>query len=243
MGRVTTRSNPTNLKDIDKHRVGITLLEENGKRSFSVGKLDFDDLKLDGQLQVVCIARAGSTSQRFPLGTISNWRKDPFALEDLDLSAPLQFRVLVRDDAPQLVASAERVRLRDQGQAESLLPMEPADLGEEVWRLIITDDGPILQYNAAVFPSAAGVENYFPFGALVLPEALRRVMEYIAKEPAKLDDENDPMSAWSPWLDALGIKPPEDDDEEWPDQVVRAFCERHRFGSKFTQLLQGAHND
>jgi hypothetical protein len=241
MGRVSTRSNPTNLRDIDKHRVGITLVEENGKRSFSVGKLDFDDLKLDGHLQVICIARAGSTSQRFPLGTISNWSKDPFALEDIDPSAPLHFRFLVHDDNPQLVASAERVRLRDQAQAESLLPMEPADLGEEVWRLIIGDDGPILQYNAAVFPSAAGVENYFPFGALVLPEALRRVMEYIAHDPGKLDDENDPISAWRPWLDALGIAPPEEaDDEDWPHQVVRAFCDRHRFASRFTQHLQGA---
>jgi hypothetical protein len=241
MGRVSTRSNPTNLHDIDKQRVGITLVEENGKRSFSVSKLDFGDLKLDAQLQVICIVRAGSTSQRFPLGTISNWRKDPFVLEDVDPSAPLQFRVLVHDDNPQLVAAAERVRLRDQGQAESLLPMEPADLGEEVWRLIITDDGPILRYNAAVFPNAAGVENYFPFGALVLPEALRRVMEYIADDPAKLDDEHDPISTWRPWLSALGIAPPDEpDDEEWPQQVVRAFCDKHRFASRFTQHLHGA---
>ncbi len=241
MGRVSTRSNPTNLQEIDKHRVGITLVEENGKRSFSLGKLDFADLKLDGELQVICIARAGSTSQRFPLGTISNWRKDAFALDDLDPSASLHFRVLIHDDHPQLVATAERVRLRDQGQAESLLPMEPADLGEEVWRLIIGDDGPILQYNAAVFPNAAGVENYLPFGALVLPEALRRVMEYIAHDSKKLDDDTDPISAWRPWLDALGIAPPDEaDDAEWPQQVVSAFCEQHRFASRFTQHLQGA---
>jgi hypothetical protein len=52
------------------------------------------------------------------------------------------------------------------------------------------------------------------------------------------------MSAWRPWLDAIGIAPPDEpDDEEWPQHVVRAFCDRHRFASKFTQLLQGAHND
>ncbi|MEP7364878.1 MAG: hypothetical protein ABI972_16625 [Acidobacteriota bacterium] len=243
MGRVSTRSNPTNLKDIDKRCVGITLGEENGRRSFSVSKLDFADLELDGHLQVVCIARAGSTSQRFPLGTITNWRKDPLVLEDVDPSAPLQFRVFVHDDSPRLVAAAERVRLRDQGQAESLLPMEPADLGQEIWRLIFSDDGPILQYNATVFPSASGVENYFPFRALVLPEALRRVMEYIAQDPPKLDDDSDPISAWRPWLDELGVALPDEGDVDWPQQVVSIFCDRHLFASKFTQHLQGPHDD
>jgi hypothetical protein len=244
MGRVSTRSNPTNLKEIDKQRITIAVSDENGKRQCSVTKLSLADLGLPGTIQVVGIARAGTTSQRFELGTVSSWRKDPVVLDDLDPSAPLRFRILLHDDSPRLQASAERIRLRDQGESESLLPMEPADLGELLWHLKIDDDGPVLQYNARVFPSAAGVENYFPFSAFVLPEALRRVMEAIADDPDKLDDENDSLYAWGKWLATLGIeKPTEEDKGVWPERVVNAFCERHRFASRLGQYLQGGTSD
>lgn len=241
MSRISTRSNPTNLKSIDHHRLGITLSTQDGKRCFSVHKLELDGLDLDGRLNVICVARAGNTSQRFSLGTVSAWSNDIHLLEDIDFSAPLRFRILVHDEAPKLVASAERVRLFDEGQADSLLPMEPADLGEEVWRLLIGEDGPILQYNPNVFRTAVGMENYVPFRALVLPEALRQVMSFIASEPTRLEDENDPISAWLPWLHAHGFDAPESDDskQEWPNQVVTAFCHRHRFADNLYQHLRG----
>jgi hypothetical protein len=127
--------------------------------------------------------------------------------------------------------------------------MEPADLGERLWKLVIADDGPVLQFNSIVFPSAAGAENYMPFGALVLPEALRQVMERIAEEPACLEDEDDPWSAWGRWLDAIGAeRPPADDDEElkaaWCNEVVDRFCGRFNFASRLhAEFLKGAGND
>jgi hypothetical protein len=148
---------------------------------------------------------------------------------------------------PQLIASAEGLRPYGDTQSESLIPMEPADLGEQLWRLDINgDDGPVLKYNSTVFPSAAGVENYLPFSALVLPEAVRRIMQVIAREPPRLTDEGDVLSAWAGWLDAIGAgRPPEDGDEheaaEWCEQVVDKFCSRHVFATRFrTELTTGS---
>jgi hypothetical protein len=127
--------------------------------------------------------------------------------------------------------------------------MEPADLGERLWRLVINEDGPVLQFNSMVFPSAAGAENYVPFGAMVLPEALRQVMEKIAEEPGCLDDEGDPWSAWAGWLDGIGSeRPPLDDDEEarnaWCNHVVDCFCGHFGFASRLkAELLREAGND
>lgn len=245
MGRLSARNNPTNLKEIDRNRISISVSEVAGQRYFTLSQLDLDGLDLADNLKVFCIARAGKTSRRFDMGTAKDWKKESLPLADLDRSESLRFRILLHEDGnPRLVASAEKLRLKDESQSESLLPMEPAELGQLLWRLDFSDEGPVLKYNATVFPSAAGVENYLPFGTLVLPEALRSVMGEIADDPLRLDDEGDPLSAWGGWLDAIGVgRPPKDvtDDDaskqSWCEEVVSVFCERHRFAARLAQEL------
>lgn len=247
MGRLSARSNPTGLNELDRSRIGISISDAGGRRTFTLDRLDLSGTGLAGALKVVVVARAGNTNVRYEMGTVEAPVREPRSIDSLDRSQPLRFRVLMHDkDSPILVASIENLRPRDDSQSESLLPMEPADLGERLWKLVINEDGPVLQFNSMVFPSAAGAENYLPFGTLVLPEALRQVMEWIASEPGCLDDDDDPWSAWGRWLDAIGAeRPPADDDDElradWCNRVVDRFCARFRFASGLqAELLKGA---
>lgn len=241
MGRLSTRSNPTNLIEIAQNRISIVVTEVSGQRYFNLSRLDVGGLDLKGDLRVYCVARAGKTNQRFDIGTIDMLKKDSFTLDELDRSESLRFRILVHEEyKPLLVASAEGLCQMDESQSESLLPMEPAELGQLLWRLDVNEEGPVLKYNIAVFPSSAGIENYLPFGALVLPEALRKVMEEIAKQPSRLDDEGDILSVWANWLDSIGVGRPSDDEDEalaWCNLVVNTFCERHRFASRLAMEL------
>ncbi|BBI98690.1 hypothetical protein FGKAn22_03830 [Ferrigenium kumadai] len=249
MGRLSARSNPTGLKEVDRSRVGISVSEVGGKRSFTLDRLDLKDTGLSDSLSVVIVARAGNTNVRHEMGSVAEIGNESRSIDGLDRSQPLRFRVLMHEkDSPKLVASIENLRARDDSQSESLLPMEPADLGERLWKLAISEDGPVLQFNSRVFPSAAGAENYIPFGAMVLPEALRQVMEKIADEPGCLEDEGDPWSVWGVWLSSIGAGlPPADDDEAkavWCNQVVDRFCEKFSFASRLqAELLKGAGND
>jgi len=213
-------------------------------------RLDLTETGLAEDLMVVVVARAGNTNVRRVMGTVSSLVHEEQSLDGLDRSQPLRFRVFLHEEGnPKLAASIENLRPRDDSQSESLLPMEPADLGERLWKLVISEDGPVLQFNSTVFPSAAGAENYIPFGAFVLPEALRQVMERIAEEPGCLDDEGDPWSVWAGWLDAIGAeRPPVDDEEDmkaaWCNQVVDRFCGRFNFASRLqAELLKGTGND
>lgn len=249
MGRLSARTNPTGLTEIDRKQVSISVSEVAGRRSFVLEKLDISNTRLPATLCIVVAARAGNTSVRYDMGTCASFIRESRSIDELDRSKPLRFRVLLREKgSPKLSASVENLRPRDDAQSESLLPMEPADLGERLWNLVIHDDGPVLQFNSTVFPSAAGAENYLPFGALVLPEALRQVMEKIADEPGCLDDEADPWSAWANWLDAIGVgRPPTDEDKEartaWCGEVVDRFCKRFSFASRLqAELLKGAGN-
>lgn len=250
MGRLSARSNPTGLKELDRSRVSISVSEISGQRSFTLDRIDLKGTGLADTLHAVIVARAGNTSLRYEMGTVSLVSNASRSLGGLDRSQPLRFRVLLFVHGnPKLVASIENISTRDDSQSESLLPMEPADLGERLWKLVINEDGPVLQFNSKVFPSAAGAENYIPFGAMVLPEALRQVMERIAGEPGCLEDESDPWFAWAGWLHAIGVeRPPSDwDDEEqasWCNRVVDRFCGRFNFATQLNaELLGGAGND
>jgi len=222
----------------------------DGHRYFSLLKLDLSGMKLGVNSRVICVARAGKTSQRFEMGTVGVLRRENLALDDLDRSESLRFRILIHDnDNPRLLASAENLRPLDEDQSESLLPMEPADLGQLLWRLDLAEEGPVLKFNSFVFPSAAGVENYLPFAALVLPEAVRKVVERIADQPDVLDDANEPLSTWCEWLDSLGLGRPgdftEDEKRVWCNLAVEAFCNRHSFATRLGSELAfgGALND
>ena len=250
MARLSARSNPTGLKEIDRSRVALSLSEVGGRRAFVLERLDLKNTGIGNALKVVVVARAGNSSARFEMGTTGSYAHGPQQLEGLDFSHPLRFRVLLHEsNSPKLVGSVENLRARDESQSESLLPMEPAHLDERVWRLLITEDGPVLQFNSAVFPSAAGAENFLPFSALVLPEALRQVLQKIAEDPACLDDEDSPWRPWASWLDAIGVSRPPKTDEDgdtsgWRDEVVDRFCSRCRFATSLqAELLKGAGND
>lgn len=243
MGRLSARSNPTNLREIDRSRVNISVSEINGQRSFTLDRCDLEGLGLPINLKLICMAGAGPTSMRFELGTVSSWTRESQSLNGLDRAASLRFRILMHEEGnPLLVASVENLRPMDDSQSESLLPMEPADLGERLWRLDLREEGPVLLFNVSVFPNAAGVENYFPFNAFVLPEALHQVIKRISEDPAVIDDENDAWSAWGGWLDAIGAdRPPTEDDDDiretWCKDTLKIFCDRHRFASGLRTFL------
>lgn len=249
MGRLSARSNPTGLIEIERSRVSISVSEVAGQRAFTLDRLELNGSRVPGDHAVVVVATAGNTSIRHRMGSVSALERGRRSLDGLDRSHPLRFRILIHPELdPRLTASAENLRPRDDSQSESLLPMEAADLGERVWKLVVREDGPVLQFNAAVFPSSAGAENYVAFGAMVLPEALHQVMQRIAEDPARLDDDTDPLSAWCPWLDAIGAeRPPADDDEaaqqRWCDQVVDGFCLRFGFASRLHAELTRAAGD
>lgn len=118
------------------------------------------------------------------------------------------------------------------------LPLVPADLGGEVWRLDYGqgDDMVVLKVNDRLPDFSQAVRNDAVFRGLVMPQVLRSILER-----ALLVDREDPgelEGRWSPWFDlARNIfpdrEPPvvgsnaQDDQvaqaDRWIDEVVAAF--------------------
>ena len=246
MKRLSARSNPTNLKELDKSLISITTSLNKDVPSFKIEKLSLDDFGLDTSLTLIIVAKAGNTSERIHLGTLANYSLEPtYELTNIDASAPIRFRLLIHEaNNPQLIASIEKIRPNNDGQSESILPMEPADLGQRLWKLYIDDDGPVLQFNLNVFSNAAGTENYLPFPALVIPDALRQVLQNVSEAPERLDDESDPWYPWGIWLKLIGADfPPQDTEDQqeidtWCNEVVDIFCNKHKFADQLNLIIK-----
>lgn len=251
--RISARSNPTGLKELDKRLISISTFTAKNSLFFKIENLSLDSSLLDQSLKLIIVASAGSTSKRFEIGSVAKFDLDEaYDISDLDNSSPIRFRLLVRNaDHPRLVASIERIHPNIDEQSDSILPMQPLDLGERLWKLdIVENDGPILFFNSNVFSNASGCENYLPFATLVLPDALRQVMQYISNEPDVLEDENEVWYPWGNWLDSIGVeRPPKDLDDEagksrWCDEVVECFCNLHKFSEKLNAFMKSnAEND
>lgn len=235
MARVSAVTNPTDLKEIARKDVALSAMSIGDVKHVSLTRLDLSNYALPGDSPVILIARAGSTSNRFEIGTVNAWSRAPWPLHEIDPSAVLRFRLLVRDpNSTKLLASAENLRVAGDGDSESLLPIETKDLGQLMWRVSIGEDGPVLLCNQKVFTTGASAEGYVPFTALVLPEALRQILAYLAEEPEKLEEESGPWEPWGTWMEHLGLprRPNSTDDEDkedWIRLAIDRFCNAHRF--------------
>jgi hypothetical protein len=234
MPRISTLSNPTGLKDLDRKLIGIVLDDVGSKAAYSLVRLDLTEVALPANTHVILIARRGNAELRTDHGKIEDWNKGFVDISELGSDGAWVFRVLfVVPGSPKLVAVVENVRPDGLGNSESLIGMEPADLRGVPWELQIldTEGRAVILFNREIYSSVAQAVADTHFWTLIFPEALRRIAMLHAESPAKLADEQ-----WAPfksWLVLHGVTDePEDnfsetDREKWCRGVVEAFCERH----------------
>lgn len=141
----------------------------------------------------------------------------------------------------RIVGLAENIRptkgeLQESTGRQGILPVEPYELGSELWKLEFRDHHVFLLVNKEI-PALADCADPL-FYTVIYPAVVTRILERALNEGTDVEEEeNDRWPAM--WL-RFGQqihpereKPPiSEDDEaraEWVDEVTRAFCERHNF--------------
>ena len=202
-------------------------------------KLDLDRFGFPDDARVRVEAWRSSASQRWDWGTIGALDPpDESGRLLVDVPETCQFRVSViaAGDSGLLLGLADKLRPRL--PVESLLPLVPADLGGEVWRLDYGqgDDLVVLKV-ADGLPDFSGTVRGDPvFRGLVMPQVLRSILERALL--VEREDPSDREGRWSPWFnlsrDILPTRDPpvvgfdaQDDQiaraDQWIDEVVAAF--------------------
>ena len=142
----------------------------------------------------------------------------------------------------------DRAGSQSTGGRRGILPIEPHDLGQELWRLEFKDQDVVLYVNDKVPELKDRARSDPLFYAAVYPQVVRHVLAQAIKEDVDIDEDEDrwpvlwlrfgrdlhPTKAVPP-----GIDESDEDQAEWIDEVVAAFAEVHKFKDKYLSALVG----
>ena len=248
------RFNRTGRVSIPSGRAMVTLrrLEQNGRvvpgpaAKAGPGAAWCFDLKLDlaayrfpRDARVRVEAWRGNAFQRWEWGRVgapSEPSEGYRVLTDVPETSQFRVSVIAADDSGRLLGLADKLRPRL--PVESLLPLVPADLGGEVWRLDYgqADDIVVLEVNHNLPDFDRTVRTDPAFRGLVMPQVLRSILERALL--VEREEPGDPEGRWSSWFElAKSILPDRDppsvsrdahDDDirqadDWIKAVVAAF--------------------
>jgi hypothetical protein len=157
----------------------------------------------------------------------------------------------------RILGLAENVRptggKRDGRRLEGILPIEVVQLGQQIWRLEFREHHVFLLLNGDVPDIATRVRSDPALYALIFPEVLRHVLGRALAEGGDLEDEHDDRwpAVWLRFARGLhvdGDRPPvgqerRDEWEDWIEDVVQAFCERHAIKDAYRRALAGHDED
>ena len=240
------RLNYTGRIKIFRSDLRLATREVGGALSFDAD-LRLIDYELPAEALVFVEAYRQTTWMRFSFGTVAAMQPPVDRwLHEFDSPDGILFRVKVTQakDEHVLLAVADRIPLAQPDQnadRESLLEVEPVELGDELWRLDL-DGEPRLQVNSTAAADWRQLAKSPVFVALVYPAVLRQILVNILQQKHRdTDDDSDWRSKWLRFATLLpGVDPElpakdadEDESKRWADDVVAAFAKKLTLKEKF----------
>lgn len=251
------RLNYTGRKKISRSKVTVRLSAAgSGVYAFNID-FDLSGYEFPPDAKVFVEAYNSASYMRFPFGTVAA-RHEPKDVRLLDVTArPLpKFRLKVVDQSERyslLLGVADKlIPLRPQEELsnkQSLLPVDFSDLGDQVWRLDLSD-WPVLELNSRIDSIAEVARSGDSFLGLVYPEVVRQILHEIVIGQEQTDpgfDDSEWTSLWLRYVCALpGMsEPPEGASEEartrredWIEDAVQAFCRTREARRRFEAAIQ-----
>ena len=245
------RINSTGRRRIERRHVEVSLRRRPGQeRPWVEAKFDLDDLNLDSSAQIVIESRFKDFAQRFPWGTVARPepQRDP-EVSEVPSDQKIFFRVKVVDPSShQLLALARRLNPvsedGDDGGRRELFRVRCVPLGQELWRVLIEEDGaPILELNADV-PDVLARFREPGFRVAILPAAMRTVL--LALRDEDVDQEEDLQLSGAALVPVCrrshgGERPDPRDPEitrNWIDRTCQGFASRFRLVSDMVDAAE-----
>ena len=251
------RLNYTGRKKISRSHVTVHLLPAGGGQHAFEADFDLAGYDFPTNASVFIEAYNSASYMRFPFGTIAE-RRLPRDSRLLEITArPLpKFRLKVVDRTKRLgllLGVADKlIPLRPQEEVshkQSLLPVDFCDLGEQVWRLELSD-WTVLELNNRIESIGEAARSGDAFLGLVYPEVVRRILYEIVIEQDQTDpgfDDTEWTSLWLRYVCSLPgmVEPPSGASEEarsrraeWIEDGVQAFCRARQARRRFESAIQ-----
>jgi hypothetical protein len=239
------RINYTGRARIHAEDAAIRISKTEEGITYFTAELHLNKYDFHSDAIVVVEAYRQTTWMRFDFGKIGSIAppKD-CALAEFDVPDDIHFRVKVISPGKnrgQLLGLADKIRPSDKDKDTDripLLPIKPEDLGDEIWRIDITDHPRML-----INSSLGDVHSFAKspqFVTLVSPAAFRQVLTRILQDGHRdTGDYEDWQSLWLrfavniPGVNKIPAERDTDTEALWIDDAVNAFCRQQRTMEKF----------
>lgn len=248
------RVNFTGRRRIPRERVQIEVFD-GAPRTFNA-VIDLSEIAMPPQAAVFLEAMCAGSNvvERIDCGDVGDLKPlQGRRLETIE-GENVFFALKVIDRTERfgrILGVAENIRPERAGKQTAagrrgILPIEPKDLGEELWRLEFGENDVFLLVNSGV-PNLVERARCDPlFYSVVYPEVVRRVLREAFEQNADCDDEEDRWPTM--WLRfGKGLHPEreapptgedrEDEQGDWIEDVVTEFCKSHEMKSKYLAAL------
>lgn len=229
--------NFTDRGRIAKGDVHITLRRDRSGELVFDASIPAEDFDAPSDARVFVEAYHGPAFMRFDFGSVGAVVPPPDRrLTEID-STSIRFRVKIVDARHRILAVADDLRVTEQaphdGARTPLLPVQfsPA-LGQQAWRVTFESDTPVLELNNMLDGIQRIAKEDALFFALVYPAAIRAILTQVllVDQHAASDDTDEWWGLWLRWASHFADAPPSsaDDAPQWIEEVISAFCNRHR---------------
>lgn len=243
------RINYTDRQRILREHAQIRLRRIGNSTAFKA-TLDLSSYIFAPTARVTVEAYRSVQIKRFDFGTVACPAPESYnaiPLDDFGTPDGVLFNVKVTDCDGRpglLLGEADGIQPSenddDDSKRLSLLPVVPAELGQEVWQVAVEGSRAFLKVNSASGDHKALAATPF-FKSLVYPAALRQILVRVLIEDRICDaeDSDEALAMWLTFgLELTQQKPPvmspEGGDAEdaearaWIEDVVSEFCRRHK---------------
>lgn len=242
--------NYTARQRIRRSDVDIVIRRSPGSPSWFDASFDLRAYTFPPDAKVFIEAYRQTTLMRFPWGSASvPVPPESRALTEFDCDVRILFRIKVTDVSGRtgvLLGVADQLHAREADEQPDrripLLPPEPDDLGEELWRVDFEGE-PALLVNRDV-PDWKAVVRSESFRALVYPAALRTILTKILLRDsyAATDDHDDWRSRWLLFATRIpgagGVPAAKEQYEDWIESAVAAFARRFGMRTRYVAAME-----
>ncbi len=253
--------NYTGRKRIDRSKIQIRLVREEGEAPSYEASLDLQELDLPDSAKVFVEAYDKSSYMRFEHGTVGHLvRPKSTKLEEVQSRDSIFFRVKVVDTDSKhgrvlaIADSLPPVKLEaGENEKEGLLGVRTAPLGDQIWRLDFSGTLPLLELNEDLesleqLGLKAWISSDGIFASLVFPAVVHQIFSRIVLIDAIFEpsDGDEWQSLWLQYASQLGVDcrtgMTEEQRMEWVEEVVTAFCLRNKTKERFLRAKAGDSN-
>lgn len=249
------RVNFTGRRRIPRSRIDIALAAGPPHRVSAT--IDLEGMSLFPEAAVVLEATSAGSSivERIECGVVKQL-KPPSNQQLREVEGDnvyFTLKVIDRQERiGRILGMAEHIRPEVAGQPtpegkRGILPIEPHDLGQELWRLEFKDQDVILYVNEKIPDLKDRARSDPLFYALVYPEVVRRVLTQAIDDNVDVEEDDERWQIF--WLrfgrDLHPTKQtppssndPDEDRDEWVDEVVAVFSEAHQLKERFIAAIK-----